>query len=132
MNKKGEGSDIEEQGAWIWSIIELAIVAFALFGIVNRAMNGDVYDNDFLSKDLGLMIDVAQSSPGELNVDYAFNKERMINVDEKRSIIVKSGEKFDRIGIYYFSYNQDFAILNNEIRADKININLKNKEVKIS
>ena len=134
MNKKGEGSEIEVEGFNIFTLLELAIFALALFLVVDKAISGDVYDTLYLSREIGLLTDVAQSSPGDISVVYDFKDVRNIMLDGgKKSIVVKTDEDFSKENIYFFTYNKEIIFLTMDLpETNKIELNHIGKEVKIS
>ncbi|MGB9748508.1 MAG: hypothetical protein ACP5OZ_03045 [Candidatus Woesearchaeota archaeon] len=107
-----------KKGSTDWSLIELgnllivAIILIALIIYVSRFAKNKAYEELFLSRDISLLIEAAQSAKGDLECNYPINTSKIgarINI-VNNSVLVSFFEKETPVS-YWFSKNSNQRII---------------------
>ncbi|MBN1386366.1 hypothetical protein JW968_05335 [Candidatus Woesearchaeota archaeon] len=104
------GTRSGRRGEVIWDVIFIIIqfvlalaVFFPMFYGVNSLVTGDDFEQNYISRDIALLINTLYAAPGYVVYDYPLNISSYgFNVtvdDEKVSVIAGTGQTFsDRLG----------------------------------
>ena len=67
MNKKGFD---ERVVIWLFDIAAFVFIVYIAVSFITKTTEDTTYVQDYLSKDIGLLIETIQASPNDLEVDY--------------------------------------------------------------
>ena len=89
MNKKG----MEERlYFWIFYFVVLIIILLGLFTYVNNLAGKITFDQDYLARDLALVLNTVYASPGNIEVSYSIPKKNdFLFIIEDGLVIVRQG-----------------------------------------
>ena len=122
MNKKGGA---QKTILYIFYILIALVILSIFYSRLSNYFNGAEMDKEFISRDLGLMIDTASFSPMSIIINYNFPKESII--ENKDSVLKVKLKLLESPREYLFlSEVEDFSIKPNKTKIEK------NGEIRIS
>ncbi|MBL7147745.1 MAG: hypothetical protein ISS82_02880 [Nanoarchaeota archaeon] len=125
MNKRGIST---QQYIWTFYIILCVLLFVLLINYIRQEVTGEAYQQQILSKKLGLTLDTVYASNGELELKYNFNKTYFIKSKDGFLTIMK--EKIGSQGFYIIA--QDENNLNFNLETDSIKIKSKNGDISVT
>ncbi len=109
MNKRG----MEERlYFWIFYFVVLIIVLLGLFTYVNNIADKITFDQDYLARDLALILNTVYASPGNIEVSYSIPKKSgFLFIIGDGLVIVRKGN--DVLNEKSYPYQEDKYVENN-------------------
>ena len=81
-----------------WAVIAI-IVAVVLFGYINGVADDTLFEQNFMARDIALLLDSAYAAPGDVQLIYEINT----------SVETEFGFAFDRSKVLIFDYAESTA-----------------------
>ena len=125
MNKRGIST---QQYIWTFYIILCTLLFVLITNYIRDEVTGEAYQQQILSKKLGLTLDTVYASNGELELKYNFNKTYFIKSKDGFLTIMK--EKIGSQGFYIIA--QDENNLNFNLETDSIKIKSKKGDISVT
>ena len=92
-----------------------AIILYSTSSYIQGQFNGDEFNKEFISRDLGLAIDVLSFSPESIEMNYNLTKEFMIE-SRKSNLRIKSKDIEIAKEYNFISKVNDFSIKSNNVK----------------
>jgi len=109
MNKKG----MEERlYFWIFYFVVLIIVLLALFNYINNLSDKSAFSQDYLARDIALILNTVYASPGDIEVSYSIPEKTdfVFVIGDGLVIVRKIGDVLNERS---YPYQEDKYVENN-------------------
>jgi hypothetical protein len=119
MNKKGTE---ERLYFWVFYFVVLIIILLGLFNYVNNLADKTTFNQDYLVRDIALVLNAVYASPGDIEVKYSVPENDFIFIIENGLVTIK--EEGDVLNKRSYSYQEDNYVESNlddvELKSPKV------------